>query len=119
MPRHRLPASSFPRTNELLGPECRKMSTLEREHQLLEWTLASLRDRSSFHRRCRLRMFASAIRRYCLAVALFVSFTAACWAQPKSDLAPLPRLDPAEGERQASVLVARLLEQKPEQAVTN
>jgi hypothetical protein len=39
--------------------------------------------------------------------------------QPKSDLAPPPPLDPAEGERQARVLLARLLEQKPEQPSTN
>ena len=42
-----------------------------------------------------------------------------CWAQPKSDLAPPAPLDPAEGERQARSLLARLLEQKPEQPATN
>jgi hypothetical protein len=40
-------------------------------------------------------------------------------AQPKSELGPPPPLDPAEGERQASELIARLLEQKPEQPATN
>ena len=42
-----------------------------------------------------------------------------CFAQPKSELAAPPPLDPAEGERQARVLVAHLLEQQPEQPVTN
>ena len=42
-----------------------------------------------------------------------------CLAQPKNDLAPAPPLDPAEGERQAHLLVARLLEQKPQAASTN
>lgn len=46
-------------------------------------------------------------------------FALACGAQPKSDLAPAPPLDPAEGERQARVLVGHLLEQHPEQAATN
>jgi hypothetical protein len=40
-------------------------------------------------------------------------------AQPKSDLSPPPALEPAEGERQARALIARLLEQKPQQAATN
>jgi hypothetical protein len=43
----------------------------------------------------------------------------ACAAQPKSELAPPPPLDPVEGERQAQALVAHLLEQKPEQPATN
>ena len=42
-----------------------------------------------------------------------------CLAQPKSELAPPAALDPVEGERQARTLVARLLEQKPEQPATN
>jgi hypothetical protein len=42
-----------------------------------------------------------------------------CPAQPKSELAPAPPLDPAEGERQARALVAHLLEQRPEQPSTN
>jgi hypothetical protein len=42
-----------------------------------------------------------------------------CLAQPKSELAPPPPLDPVEGEKQAHALVAHLLEQKPEQAATN
>ena len=42
-----------------------------------------------------------------------------CLAQPKSELAPLAALEPAEGERQGRSLVARLLEQKPERAATN
>ena len=42
-----------------------------------------------------------------------------CRAQPKTELAPPPPLDPAEGERQARELVARLLEQKPQQPATN
>jgi len=40
-------------------------------------------------------------------------------AQPKSELSPPPPLEPAEGERQARALLARLLEQKPEQPSTN
>ena len=39
--------------------------------------------------------------------------------QPKSGPSAPPPLDPAEGERQARMLVTHLLEQKPEQAVTN
>jgi hypothetical protein len=50
-------------------------------------------------------------------VALMVALP--CPAQPKSELAPAPPLDAAEGERQARALVARLLEQRPEQASTN
>jgi hypothetical protein len=42
-----------------------------------------------------------------------------CSAQPKSDLAPPPALDPIEGEKQARALVAHLLEQRPERPVTN
>jgi len=42
-----------------------------------------------------------------------------CQAQPKSELAQPPPLDPAEGERQARALVGRLLEQRPEQPSTN
>ena len=53
-----------------------------------------------------------------LALALSLS-SFACFAQPKSELAALPPLDPAEGERQARVLVAHLLEQRPEQLITN
>jgi hypothetical protein len=45
--------------------------------------------------------------------------TLVSWAQPKSDLAPPPPLDPVEGERQARELVSHLLQQKPEQASTN
>jgi len=41
------------------------------------------------------------------------------FAQPKNELAPAPPLDPAEGDREARSLVARLLEQKPDAAVTN
>jgi hypothetical protein len=40
-------------------------------------------------------------------------------AQPKSDLAPPPPLDPIEGEKQARELVSHLLQQRPEQAITN
>jgi hypothetical protein len=40
-------------------------------------------------------------------------------AQPKSELATPPPLDPAEGERQARALVVNLLAQKPEQGATN
>lgn len=42
-----------------------------------------------------------------------------CLAQPKSELAQVPPLTAQEGEKQARALVARLLEQKPEQASTN
>jgi hypothetical protein len=48
---------------------------------------------------------------------IFVSFLS--FAQPKSDLAPPPPIDPVEGDRQGRELVARLLEQRPQQAVTN
>jgi hypothetical protein len=41
------------------------------------------------------------------------------FAQPKSEMAPSPVLEPAEGERQARALVAHLLEQRPEQPGTN
>jgi hypothetical protein len=50
---------------------------------------------------------------------LFLLLCLPCPAQPKSGLNASPPLDPAEGERQASALVARLLEQKPEQPATN
>jgi hypothetical protein len=56
--------------------------------------------------------------RFLLVCLLFLPF-ALCLAQPKNELAPAPPLDPAEGERQARLLVARLLEQKPEAASTN
>ncbi|HLH56379.1 MAG TPA: outer membrane lipoprotein-sorting protein [Verrucomicrobiae bacterium] len=52
-------------------------------------------------------------------VAALLLLPVLCGAQPKSDLAPPRPLDPAEGERQARSLLARLLEQKPEQAATN
>jgi hypothetical protein len=50
---------------------------------------------------------------------LLLLSTLVCAAQPKSDLAQPPPLDPAEGERQARALIAHLLEQRPEQASTN
>ena len=40
-------------------------------------------------------------------------------AQPQNELRPPPPLDPAEGDRQARALVARLLSEKPEQASTS
>lgn len=52
-------------------------------------------------------------------VILLVLCPLLCYAQPKSDLAPAPPLDPSEGERQARALVAHLLEQKPEHPSTN
>jgi hypothetical protein len=54
-----------------------------------------------------------------MAIFTALSFVLSCWAQPKSDLAPAPPLDPADGERQARALVGHLLEQRPEQAATN
>jgi hypothetical protein len=57
--------------------------------------------------------------RISLIFLIALSISAVSWAQPKSDLTPPPPLEPAEGEREARVLVSRLLEQKPEQAVTN
>jgi hypothetical protein len=42
-----------------------------------------------------------------------------CLAQPKSELAPPPLLTQQEGDREARALVARFLEQKPDQASTN
>lgn len=42
-----------------------------------------------------------------------------CLAQPKSELAAPTTLDPAEGQREARALIARLLEQRPEQPLTN
>jgi hypothetical protein len=53
------------------------------------------------------------------AVFLILLFASIGSAQPKSDLTAPPPLDPAEGEREAHVLISRLLEQKPERAVTN
>jgi hypothetical protein len=50
---------------------------------------------------------------------LFLFSALACPAQPKSDLAPPPPLDPVEGQRQARALVAHLLEQRPELPATN
>jgi hypothetical protein len=49
----------------------------------------------------------------------FLLLAFACSAQPKSELAPTPPLEPAEGIRQAKALVARLLAQKPDQNATN
>ena len=54
-----------------------------------------------------------------MAILTVLFFVLSCWAQPKSDLAPAPPLDPAEGERQGRALVDHLLEQRPEQAATN
>jgi hypothetical protein len=54
-----------------------------------------------------------------MAILTVLFFALSCWAQPKSDLAPAPPLDRAEGERQAVALVGHLLEQRPEQAATN
>ena len=51
--------------------------------------------------------------------ALICIWPLLCLAQPKANLAPPPPLSPAEGERQARELIARLLQQKPDQAVTN
>jgi hypothetical protein len=48
---------------------------------------------------------------------LFASFI--CSAQPQNELRPPPPLEPAEGERQARTLVARLLSEKPDQPSTN
>ncbi len=42
-----------------------------------------------------------------------------CFSQPKSDLAPPRPLDPAEGAREARALIANLLRQRPDRAVTN
>jgi len=54
------------------------------------------------------------------AVALFLGLAPrAAFSQPKSDLAPPRPLDRAEGEKEAISLVAHLLEQRPERAVTN
>lgn len=60
-------------------------------------------------------------RREIFGLAVFLLFLSCflSFAQPKSELAPPPPLDPAEGERQARALVAHLLEQRPEQPVTN
>lgn len=65
----------------------------------------------------RLWLWRSGFRALC-ALALFL-WCSAAGAQPKSDLTPPPPLDPAEGDRQARLLVARLLEQRPEQPATN
>jgi hypothetical protein len=54
-----------------------------------------------------------------VAILMALSFVLCCSAQPKSNLAPPPPLDPAEGERQGRALVGRLLEQRPDQAATN
>lgn len=57
--------------------------------------------------------------------SVFLAFSLVClWpvaapAQPKAELSAPALLEPAEGKRQARLLVARLLAQKPEQAVTN
>ncbi len=40
-------------------------------------------------------------------------------AQPKSELAPPPTLDPAEGQKRARTLLSHLLAQKPDQDLTN
>ena len=53
------------------------------------------------------------------AVLLLFLAVCICPAQPKSDLSAPAPLDPAEGERQARILVAHLLEQKPQQPSTN
>jgi hypothetical protein len=46
-------------------------------------------------------------------LALFITLTG--FAQPASELRPPPPLDRAEGERQARILIAHLLAQKPDQ----
>lgn len=57
--------------------------------------------------------------KHAIAILTALSFALSCAAQHKSDLAPPPPLDPAEGERQARALVGHLLEQRPDQAATN
>src|SRR5579859_2384222 len=54
-----------------------------------------------------------------LSIFVLLAFSLGSTAQPKSDLTPAPPLDPVEGARQAGALVTRLLEQRPEQALTN
>jgi Outer membrane lipoprotein-sorting protein len=52
-----------------------------------------------------------------LLVVLFLP--SLCSARQKSQFTPPPPLSPEEGERQAGLLVARLLAQKPDQNLTN
>ena len=54
-----------------------------------------------------------------LLIVFFFLAPILCLAQPKNELSPPPLLEPGEGERQARALLARLLEQKPEQPSTN
>jgi hypothetical protein len=95
------------------------MSTRQGGNQLPKTFLRPVRDLFSSSRT--LRSGSICFNRGCklLSLAILLCVSAVSWAQPKSDLTAPPPLDPAEGERQARVLVARLLEQKPEQAVTN
>lgn len=50
---------------------------------------------------------------------LLLCVSSCCFAQPQSELRAPPLLAPAEGERQARALVARLLAQTPDQPSTN
>src|SRR5438874_707505 len=67
-----------------------------------------------------LRAFSASAFQHCrVCICAFCFIAICCSAQPRSELSPPPPLDKPEGERQARSLLARLLEQKPEQPATN
>jgi hypothetical protein len=92
----------------------------------LRLPLSLLSSRVDFKRTGCGKTFRVCLREWCLHLAkafvfllCFSMFSPDTRAQPKSELAPPPPLDPAEGERQARELVSRLLEQRPDHPATN